>query len=354
MKDWENNALFSLKIDIDEFSVLKVSYMVKKLGYSDKVTMFYHFKKPGCDLALGEYLILGIRVIEVYVEHHTSTLDTYLKKPNKFPPKKFGKSASARNLLGWNDIRDKLGDLEPLFGLDDITLLVNVDCIVKDKGKAIKVDVCDKGKGIAIDDEIESLNDAKYEEQSSGEEESDGFVDVKNHVEEVEVNMDSFDRTDVDKISYEQNPREFNANDEIEVDMDVMDPHEFKSASDEDGKEFSTVDDVKKDIYKLSIETRRELFLKKNDKVRGIIPAIAELFLAAEHRGQQVPKVNKSAVTTKRGASASFVKASTSGSKVATQKGGNVKTAGNVNGAATGSKATAQKGKKMLQQVKKD
>ncbi|GJU72051.1 mutator type transposase [Tanacetum coccineum] len=125
--------------------------------------------------------------------------------------------------------------------------------------------------------------------------------------------MDSFDRNDADNMGYEQNPREFNANDEIEVDMDVMDHDEFESASDEDGlerirnrklkqlrkqgktkdgsvpntvffvgKEFATADDVKKDIHKLLIETRRELFLKKNDKVRvraecrGTIPVFED------------------------------------------------------------------------------
>ncbi|GJX79616.1 hypothetical protein Tco_0327765 [Tanacetum coccineum] len=117
------------------------------------------------------------------------------------------------------------------------------------------------------------------------------------------------------------------------------------------------------------------------------------------------PQVNKTAATTRRGASASSVKASASGSKVATHKGnntsasvkvaassskvathkgnntfasvkvaasgskdiqpsgnvkggnvkcGNVKTVGKVKGAATGSKAAAQNGKKMLQQVEKD
>ncbi|GKD42132.1 hypothetical protein Tco_1266777 [Tanacetum coccineum] len=136
-------------IDIDEFSVLKVSDMVNKLGYSDKVTMFYHLKYTGCDLdnglhtlrndsdvlTLGEYVRLGNRLIKVYVEHHTSTLDTYyqsqqvtkistpknsciikapddvipVKRPNKLPPKKFGKSTCVRNLLGWNEIRDRLG-----------------------------------------------------------------------------------------------------------------------------------------------------------------------------------------------------------------------------------------------------
>ncbi|GKB72118.1 hypothetical protein Tco_0933530 [Tanacetum coccineum] len=141
-----------------------------------------------------------------------------------------------------------------------------VNKLVKGKGKAIEVDVGDKGKGIAIDDEIESLEDAEDEEQSS----------------------------EKMKLLVMNKTLGVYANDEIEVDMDVMDPDEFESASDEDGlerirnrklkqlrkqgktkdgsvpntiffigKEFATADDVKKDIHKLSIETRRELFLEE-------------------------------------------------------------------------------------------
>ncbi|GJX47308.1 mutator type transposase [Tanacetum coccineum] len=83
-------------------------------------------------------------------------------------------------------------------------------------------------------------------------------------------------------------------------------------------------------------------------------------------KGPQVPKVNKTVATSRRGASASTVKGSASGSKAATQKGnkssasvkvaassskapqkGN-KTVGSVKGAASGSKAAAQKGKKTV------
>ncbi|GKC33870.1 hypothetical protein Tco_1046254 [Tanacetum coccineum] len=196
----ENNALFSLK----EFSVIKVTDMVNKLGYSENVTMFYHFKKPSCDLdnglhtlrndydvlALSEYVRLRNKVIEVYVEHRSSTLDTYYETHQV-------------TKIRWNDIRDMLrvgqssqvtevgqssqsnhtpnvqpnafvddfyaandpfigqGDFEPLFGLDDITPLVNVGGTFKGKGKGIEVDMGDKGKGIALDDEVETLDDAE-------------------------------------------------------------------------------------------------------------------------------------------------------------------------------------------------
>nr|GEW98106.1 hypothetical protein [Tanacetum cinerariifolium] len=158
----KNNALFLLK----EFSVIEVTDMVYKLGYSENVTMFYYFKKPSCDLDNGL---------------HTLRNDY--------------------DVLA-------LSDFEPLFGLDDIASLVNVGGTFKGKVKGIEVDVSDKGKGIALDDEVETLDDAKDAELSSKEEESDGFVD-------------------------EENP-EFNANEDFEVDMDVMDPDEYESASDED------------------------------------------------------------------------------------------------------------------------
>ncbi|GJR48192.1 hypothetical protein Tco_1316295 [Tanacetum coccineum] len=193
-------------IDIDEFSVLKVSDMVNKLGYSDKVTMFYHLKYTGCDLdnglhtlrndsdvlTLGEYVRLGNRLIKVYVEHHTSTLDTYYQSQQSNP-----------------------------------TPIVQPSAFVDDF--------------YAVEDP---------------------FNGQENPVEEVEVNMDSFDRTDADNMGYEQNPREFNANDEIKVDMDVMDPDEFESASDEEGKEISnyTADDVEKGYSHTVKRDKEELF----------------------------------------------------------------------------------------------
>nr|GEV13846.1 hypothetical protein [Tanacetum cinerariifolium] len=242
----ENNALFSLKvhyagmftnppnmsyvnsdislfdcIDIDEFLVIEVSNMVNKLEMTDV-------------LELREYVILGSRVIEVYVEHHSSTLDTYYqshqvidistlknsciieeaddvipaKRPNMLQPIKFGKSACARNLLGWNDIRDKLG--------------------------------------IAINVEIESLDDAEEEEDS------DGFVDVENPMEEIKMVLERIRNRKLKQLRKQGKPKDgFMANIVFFV-----------------RKEFASADDVKKNIHKLSIETRRELFLKKNDKVR--------------------------------------------------------------------------------------
>nr|GEY18489.1 hypothetical protein [Tanacetum cinerariifolium] len=207
-------VIFFDYIDIDEFLVLEVSDMVNKLDYSDKVAMFYHFKKSGCDLDNGL---------------HTLRNDSDVLALE---------DAFVDDFYAFDDPFNGQGGFEPLFGLDDIALLVKVDGIVKGKGKVIEVDVGDKDKVITIDDKIESLDDVEDEEHSSEEEEeSDGFVDVENPVEEVEVNMESFDRTDVDNIGYEQNLREFNANNEFEVDIDVMDPDEFESASDEDGLE---------------------------------------------------------------------------------------------------------------------
>ncbi|GJW67985.1 hypothetical protein Tco_0122409 [Tanacetum coccineum] len=255
----EDNALFSLKVhyasmftnppnrsyvngdfcffdcfDIEEFLVIEVTDMVNKLGYSENVTMFYHFKKPSCYLdnglhtlrndydvlALSEYVRLRNRVIEVYVEHHSSTLDTYYQthQVTKISTPKnsciIEEPDDARNLLGWSDIRDRLGvgqssQVIKVGQSNDIAPLVNVGGTFKGKGKGIEVDVGDKGKCIALDDE-------------------------ENLVEEVALNMDTFDRTDVNNMDYDQNTKEFNVNEDFEVDMDVMDPDEYESASDED------------------------------------------------------------------------------------------------------------------------
>ena len=79
--------------DIDEFSVHELNNLVTKLGFSCKVKLYYHFRIPDGDLdtgmhALGndhdvrklaEYVRLGNKMIEVYIEHERITLHTYFK-----------------------------------------------------------------------------------------------------------------------------------------------------------------------------------------------------------------------------------------------------------------------------------
>ncbi|GKC02602.1 hypothetical protein Tco_0994212 [Tanacetum coccineum] len=77
--------------NIVEFSVHELNDLVQKLGYSAKVKLYYHFRKPDGDLdtgmhALGndhdvrklaKYVRLGNKMIEVYIEQERTTLHTY-------------------------------------------------------------------------------------------------------------------------------------------------------------------------------------------------------------------------------------------------------------------------------------
>nr|GEV53798.1 hypothetical protein [Tanacetum cinerariifolium] len=148
-------------------------------------------------------------------------------------------------------------------------------------------------------------NDGDSRESS----EHDELVDIDNELVEAEVGMDHFDITNAKTMGDEGTP-EFNSDEEFDIGMDVIDTEEFESASDEDGiemirsrkikqlkrlnkvkegglhkvnffigQEFPNLVVVKDLVHRHSIETRRELYLKKNDKVRvrvackGTIPA---------------------------------------------------------------------------------
>ncbi|GKG60960.1 hypothetical protein Tco_0616776, partial [Tanacetum coccineum] len=69
-----------------------------------------------------------------------------------------------------------------------------------------------------------------------GSSEHDELVDTDNELVDVEVDMDHFDRTNA-KIMGNEGTLEFNADEEFDIGMDVIDTEEFESASDEDGIE---------------------------------------------------------------------------------------------------------------------
>jgi hypothetical protein len=123
------------------------------------------------------------------------------------------------------------------------------------------------------------------------------IVDNDNPLEHVDVDMDNFDKDNANTMG--QDAREFNADEGIEVNVEVMDNEEFDSADEEDdldrvrqkklkqlkkqhksltagvhkyyfyvGQEFGSREEVKKRVQLHSVETRRELYFKKNDKLR--------------------------------------------------------------------------------------
>ncbi|GJX29411.1 hypothetical protein Tco_0237490 [Tanacetum coccineum] len=70
--------------------------------------------------------------------------------------------------------------------------------------------------------------------ESSNGYDSDELVDKENLVEHVHVDMDTVDKSNADTLGVEDRHGEFNANEEIDVDLDVIDNEEFESASNED------------------------------------------------------------------------------------------------------------------------
>ncbi|GKC59052.1 hypothetical protein Tco_1086650 [Tanacetum coccineum] len=82
-------------VDIDLFTVVALNMMVLKLGYTGKSEpMFYNCLRPLTSLDEGLYdlaceedvhflatLIRSFKLIEVYIEHGVTTLDSYLRAP---------------------------------------------------------------------------------------------------------------------------------------------------------------------------------------------------------------------------------------------------------------------------------
>ncbi|GKG23230.1 hypothetical protein Tco_0388533, partial [Tanacetum coccineum] len=64
--------------------------------------------------------------------------------------------------------------------------------------------------------------------------ESDGLVDEENKLVDVEVDMDGFDRANDSTIGNECTT-EFNADEDFDIRIEVVDNDEFKSAFDEEG-----------------------------------------------------------------------------------------------------------------------
>ncbi|GKB54062.1 hypothetical protein Tco_0904815, partial [Tanacetum coccineum] len=151
-------------------------------------------------------------------------------------------------------------------------------------------------------------DDGNSNDDSSDSSENKKLVDADNELVDVEVDMEHFDKINAKTMGNDGTP-EFNAHEDFDIGMDVIDTKEFESASDEDGierirsrkikqlkkqnklnegglhkvhffvrQEFPNSVVVKDLVHRHSIETRRELYLKKNDKVRiraacrGIIP----------------------------------------------------------------------------------
>ncbi|GJS38754.1 hypothetical protein Tco_0563797 [Tanacetum coccineum] len=261
--------------DIDEFSVHELNDLVQKLGYSAKVKLYYHFRKPDGDLdtcmhALGndhdvrklaEYVRLGNKMIQEIEDDAMPEMKVIKLRPRKPVKGQYSKKL----MLEWTgepnvgavdqgqasqvtkEIGESNNDFDPFLDLDtldDADREIS-ESIGKGKGGLETVEedeiVIGGGNETKTNDvtDVEEGSDSKEgsDNESSDGTDSDELVDKENPVEHVHVDMDTFDKSNADKLDAKDRQGEFNSNKEIDVDLDAIDNEEFESASHEHGLE---------------------------------------------------------------------------------------------------------------------
>nr|GEX28085.1 transposase, mutator type [Tanacetum cinerariifolium] len=245
-------------IDIDEFSVHDVNEMVKKLGFSGRNIMYYSFLKPDMNLDTG------------FTRHEDG---------ESSQPKTTTDTTQTEFAIDFYTTCDPLigQDFHPFFTLYSAPM----DAI---NTPTTKADCVGKGKGIALDDgQVDVSEDVDWNEAAEDENrdwddsdsdgynsESDGLVDEENELVDVEVDMDGFDRAKANTMGNE-GTTEFNADEDFDIRIEVVDNDEFESASDEERIDKIRTRKLKQLMKQNQINEGvfiRELFLKKNDKVR--------------------------------------------------------------------------------------
>ncbi|GKC68953.1 hypothetical protein Tco_1114836, partial [Tanacetum coccineum] len=228
-------------IDIDEFLIHELNDMVKKLGFNGKTIMYYSFIKPDMNLDNGLYALGNDDDVRRMVECVIMELPDSVKPKNapqsKIKPRRAISGSCAKKLmLDWKH--------------NDANVI---------------------GESSSRNEDENETEDENRDDDSS---DRDELVDEKNELVDVAVDMDHFNIANTNTIGNEDTP-EFNADLEFDIGIDVIDNEEFESASNEDGIDMirkRRIKQLKKQIkdlvHKHSIETRRELYLKNNDKVR--------------------------------------------------------------------------------------
>lgn len=368
-------------VDTDLFSVIELNDMIMMIGYRGDKKMYYKYMVPDSDLdnglrALGSdqdvhdlssYVLFGHKLINVYIEHGESKLDTYNPPPTKkctvveleddVPVA--SRSVRKQLMLQWNDsiggqssvneigessVANEVGKntfpteftsdfystiddqhFDPFFGLDDDEVVAKATTVEQTLYKNTKGEtVHGKGKQHVVDEVSDDGKDCDNGEDSdknvdvTDSEDSDYIADEVNDIDEVEVDMDNFHaNVDVNAEFMGCGNLMNNVTCVDPVEVEVLDNDDFESGSegeDDDlerirkrqlkelrkqlgknaegvknvtyfyvGKTFGTAKEAK-DLIKLhSIETRRSIMLKKNDKLRirvecyGTIPTLGTI-----------------------------------------------------------------------------
>ncbi|GJV89066.1 transposase, MuDR [Tanacetum coccineum] len=263
--------------DIDKFSVHEIHGVMEKLGYVNDDPIYYHYLIPGTNLDMGLRALgndLDVRGLEytptvnvedqvVANENANETVDGIMQE-----------------LLSMNYEFDPFGCEQ-----EETRVVTNEPEETLVEGETV----------------LDGEEDSGTEEDESDDE--DYLFDEDTYLEEVNVDMADYHfniDADVEWIRHSESVQEpeYDVNPD---DLDVIDTDNFESGTDSDddgiekvrrkklkqikkakesednivhkhfffvGQTFASADDVKERVRLHSIETRRQLYLAKNDKVR--------------------------------------------------------------------------------------
>ncbi|GJS21174.1 putative RNA-directed DNA polymerase, eukaryota, reverse transcriptase zinc-binding domain protein [Tanacetum coccineum] len=288
-------------VDADLFSVIELHEMLKTLGYKNKKNkMYYHFKIPNNNLdhglqALGNdadvmnllRYIDKYRLIEVFIEHEHTVLETYWKSPQKLRLEEIDDDVESSSLA-------RKPFKKPGLKVNRLPQLLLEGPSLNDDVED-EEDVNEDENGSESNEEV--ANEDETGSESSESDDSDYIVDEDNVINEVDVDMQEFYQN-IDKDVEWVGPSKGNVEVPTQVDVEVgfdLDDFDMDIDCDSDvesskerkialralrkesknkhshfyvGQEFADKKEATALVSCQAVETRRQLYVWKNDKRR--------------------------------------------------------------------------------------
>nr|GEW79529.1 hypothetical protein [Tanacetum cinerariifolium] len=330
-------------VDIDLFTVVALNMMVLKLGYTSKYEpMFYNYLKPLTSLDEGLYvlaceedvcclgtLVRSFKLIEVYIQHGVTALDSYLRAPRfratleeitDEPGSIAANRIEKMLLLTWHEssettkepvfIDDVMRQLsfneieldgeagfanvagsgvnssglshDESFGVDDLDLNINESELILSEVSTQKPIVAEVSTQepivVKVSTEVPIMEEVGTQEFSMGDVVLEDYVRIDAAYEtEYDVQSSEDAGTDDDDDGVDEDFLVYEENEIVEPDVDVhlfgenvdvINANGFDSDPSNDVEKNYKREEAKDRVYLHSIESRRNLKLYKNDGVR--------------------------------------------------------------------------------------
>ncbi|GJW25678.1 mutator type transposase [Tanacetum coccineum] len=301
-------------IDSDVFSVVEVNNMMKELGY-EKPSFDYYYKEPKNDLDNGlkklssDQDVLQMlkyvekyKVIDLYVDHSV-TKETVNVDESLLVNELDNDLFIGNEMLGDND-EDVIEDVSEDEWLQKSLRLVGIK-----KKHAVENDnvrgQSSRNESMNVEDDRDdgsNSDDGSASDDDSDSQDSDFLVDPDNMIDDVDVDMAEF-RSNIDANVEWVGSKAILTMEEEEFEEEEVNLDELNSGSDSEyegerkkalkmyhkmnkdasnaessgttwkenfyvGLKFSNSKQIKEMVTRVAVEQRRELHLKKNDKVR--------------------------------------------------------------------------------------